>query len=730
MTATATERDAPATPLLLTSLASAALGDGRGDLECLRESRGAASEWGGVYAQLVRLTGPWTLGVGVGTEATDLPSCRQSAGAFPGGWTSRHRWNELDIVQVIAASARPAGVVRQLLLHSTSTRDLPVTLTSRFSPFLFPVLVEGIRPTEFDARMLPDSLSVRHRGFALRATSSVAPDQLLLNQGSWLGGKYHGAVEELATVHSLPLAAGATTELRWQISGGLGRDLEGSLAEMGIVPPSPSELAALHASQDLRWTAGTPDLRFPDAPELEAGYHQARAALRQLYSAPDESMVGLVAGYPWYAAIWCRDLAVMLPAVLWLGDFDWVARSLVSVFRFQSRKKVRMLAGEPGELPMQIAPGPIFLYGTSDSTLRFPAVVEQLHRHTGDLSTVKDWAGAVHRIVAWAQARTDPATGLLRHGGEAEEIGAATAGVSRIRYGIDAADTTIWDSADRREHALDVEVLWWQTLHAAAHLFGHAADGERRADLDTLSAQLLASMRAKYPWPAESYLYDSLRDGVPVAHVRPNALRAVSAGIFDLPHARAIVRRAAAADLTTAWGVRSLSSNDPAYGPHTYHEGQVWTIATAWAADAALRVGERDLGVDYLRTIAARYAAEGGLANECYRGDRAAAYNSCYLLGFSVAPFVTVLFERLWGIYIDGVDASIRVLPMFPRHWTSATLHGLRIVDGRVDLDWTPGHLEVRWSGARPLSIDVGLGPLPVASGEARTFVLPSPPEN
>jgi hypothetical protein len=719
----------PAAPMLLTSLASAAIGDGRGDLECIRESRGASSEWGGVYAQLVRLTGPWTIGVASGSEATDLPSCLQLAEEFPGGWTSRHRWSDLEIVQVVAASVRPAGVVRQLMIHSTSVRELPLVLTSRFSPYLFPVLVEGIRPTEFDARMLPDSLSVRHRGFALRAMSSVAPDQLLLNQGSWLGGKYHGPVDELATVHSLPLAAGATAELRWQISGGLSRDLEGAIAELGVVPPLPHDLAALRASQDLRWTAGTPELRFPDAPDLEAGYRSARAALRRLYSAPDESRVGLVAGYPWYAAIWCRDLAVMLPALLWLGDFDWVARSLVSVFRFQSRNKVRMLGAEPGELPMQIAPGPIFLYGTSDSTLRFPPVVEQLHRHTGDLSNVKDWAGAVRRIVAWAQARTDPATGLLRHGGEAEAIGSATAGVARIWYGIDSPDTTVWDSADRREHALDVEVLWWQTLQAAAHLFGHAAEGERRASTHALAAQLLTSMREKYPWPSESYLYDSLRDGRPVAHVRPNALRAVSAGIFDLPLARTIVRRAAAPDLTTPWGVRSLSSTDPTYGPHTYHEGQVWTIATAWAADAALRVGERDLGVEYLRTIAGRYAAEGGFAHECYRGDRAVAYNSCYLLGFSVAPFLSVLFERLWGIYLEGVDPLIRILPMFPRHWTSASLKGLRVVDGRVDLEWTPGQLEVRWSGSRPLSVDVGVGPLPVAPGQGRSFELPTPPE-
>jgi glycogen debranching enzyme len=729
MSPDASGRSAPTKPVLLTSLRSAVLGDGRGDLEYLRESRGARSEWGGVYAQLVRLTGPWTVGLERDDSATDLPSSRVDASEFPGGWTSRHRWNDLDLVQVVTASVRPAGAVRQLLLRSTSDRATSVVLTSRFSPYLFPVLVEGIRPTEFDVRATSGALSVRHYGFALQATSSTAPDHLLLNHASWAGGKYRGPVDDLGTVHRLELAPGASAEIRWQVVGGLERDLRAAVEECGPLPRPPADLAAAQADADSKWTAATPELTFPDAPDLEAGYRTARAALRRLYSAPDDTMVGLVAGYPWYAAIWCRDLAVMLPAVLWLGDFDWVGRSLASVFRFQGRRTVKLLAGEPGELPMQIAPGPIFLYGTSDSTLRFPAVVDQLRRHTGDLSSVRDWVGILHRIIEWGLARTDPATGLLHHGGEAEEIDRATTDLARVRYGIDSPDTTIWDSADRREHAIDVQVLWWQALCLAAHPLGHASATDPSAAHEAMAARLRTTVRDRYVWPDEEYLYDSLREGVPVRRVRPNALRAVSAEFFEPEVARAVVRRAARPDLTTEWGVRCLSSGDPAYRPTAYHEGQVWTIATAWAADAAFAVGERDLGVQYLRTIAARYVEEGGLASECYRGDRAEPFNSCYLLGFSVAPFLTALFERLWGIHVGGIANTVRVVPAFPAHWSSAALRGLRLRDGNLDLAWSPQRLVVRWTGTSTLQVDTGSGPRPVAPGAEVALELVSPPQ-
>ncbi len=188
-------------PVLLTSLASAALGDGQGDLRYARESRGAVTEWGGVYGQLIRLTGPWTVELGSREATTDLPSCRVSESSFPGGWRSQHWWNDLTIVQELVAIPRPAGVVRRLSVQSESDREVPLTFTSRFSPYLFPVLVEGIRPLDFEIRTSAEDLAIRHQGFGLRVASTVAPSDLFLNRGSWIGGKYRGPVTEFASEH-------------------------------------------------------------------------------------------------------------------------------------------------------------------------------------------------------------------------------------------------------------------------------------------------------------------------------------------------------------------------------------------------------------------------------------------------------------------------------------------------------------------------------------------------
>lgn len=692
-------------PGLLRTLASAVLLDGRGDVELLRETRGAEIDWGGVYAQHVRLTGPWRISIEVDGTSVDLPSSVMSTDLEGDRFRSLHLVGGLRLVQRIVPLASPPGAVRTLTITSAEAAAKPVCVTSRFVPYLLPVMVEGIRPVDFLVETGVSGLRVRHRGFALGFTSDVLPSRLYVDRASWRGGRRRGRAAEIASDHELRVGAGVSAEIRFLLVGGLERDLDHTPRTPGTSIPDPETVAGQLALEEAAWSGLRPELAFPDAPELERAYDQARSALRRLYTQPAPGMTGLVAGYPWYSTIWCRDLAWMLPAVLWLGDHAWVSAAIDSVLRLQATRELELLGAEAGELPMQISPGPVFLFGTSDTTLHYPALALRSLRHSGAAGSTGSWKEALERAIAWGERRTDPRTGLFRNGGEVALLERAAQRYARVRYGIDAPDTTIWDSTDRRDHAIDLQVLWWEALRAAVALEGPGTDAATHRRRTLLIDQLEGSIRGLYRWPEEGYLYDSLRAGEPVRRLRPNALRAVSAGLFEPEVARAIVRRASAEDLTTPWGVRTLSSRDPGYRADAYHDGQVWTIATAWAADAAFAAGERELGLTYLRTIAARLATEAGGANECYRGDRPEPYDSCFLLGFSVAPFLTVIFERLWGLTPDATVPRLEVRPGFPPSWRSASLDGLRLGDGRVSLRFRDGELEVGWTGPRPLEL-------------------------
>ncbi|MGI0131565.1 MAG: amylo-alpha-1,6-glucosidase [Thermoplasmata archaeon] len=716
------ERSDPRQPILVTGLAAAAVLSGSSEVALSRETRGAELEWGGVYAQGIRLTGPWTVRLAAGGRASTLPETLHHLAAYRWGVGSEHATGSIGWRQEIVPFEHAPGVVRRLIFAPAAR--FSITLTTRFEPFLAPVLMEGIKPYAYHLEGTGTSIEFRSHGFGATLDADPPAQRMAVDGRPWDGDPLQGEVREVRTEHDLTVDERGAV-ITWVMRGGLERSFR-DVAAATVLGAREDLTSRARVWQE--WRAGTPEMRLPDDPVLESGYRLARSALRSLYTSPDAELTGLVAGYPWYSAVWCRDLAWMLPAVAWLGDHAWAERAIRSVFRFQARAAIPILAAEAGELPMQISPGPIFLYGTSDTTLYYPALLRQVADHAGRTDLLRDLAPELERIAAWAHARTLAPSGLFRNGGEIAEVRAATSGLSRIDYGFEAVDTTIWDSTDRRDHAIDLQVLYRSALGALADLAsrrGEEATAQRyRAEGEALAH----AVAERYWWPEEGYLYDSLTsDGTPVAKVRPNALRAVAAGLLAPERARTVLDRALQDDLATPWGLRTLSRRDPGYRPTAYHDGEVWPIATAWAAEAAYALGDAVRGGEILRGCAERIVAEHGLANECYRGDRPEAYDSCFLLGFSVAPFLTTLFEGLWGLRIGPQAKEIAIDPHFPPSWTRASVRGLRVGPGVVDVELVDDHLSVRWSGPSTLGVRSGAASMVLGPSDRCAIAGPFP---
>ena len=89
-----------------------------------------------------------------------------------------------------------------------------------------------------------------------------------------------------------------------------------------------------------------------------------------------------------------------------------------------------------------------------------------------------------------------------------------------------------------------------------------------------------------------------------------------------------------------------------------------------------------------------------------------------------MAPFLTVLFERLWGLRVDAQRARLEVRPQFPATWTSASIGQLTLGAGSVDLEWSPRRLVVQWSGPAPLTLVTRAGEATVSSGSQREVDL------
>lgn len=728
-----TNKPEPEVPLLLTGHQAAAVLGGDGDLALRWETRGAKLEWGGSYAQGVRLTGPWRLSFGpagatvppMSATLRSLTARRSDVATSHGGpgWTARH--------EVVVPRDAPA-VGRRLTMTCFAESAVEMMVRATVEPYLLPVLIEGLRPVEYDLRRTPSGVALSAEGFGCELLSSSPPETISIDGILMRGDSAKIPIERIELSWPIRLEPAESSTLAWTIWGGQGRLLRedpntGDRALQGSFSWKEDRRSALKA-----WWEERPRFSFPQDPLLEEATLLATGALEALAHSPEKGMVGMVAGYPWYCALWFRDIAWMLPSLLWLGDHEWAASTLETAFGYQSHAHLPVLGAEQGEIPMQVAPGPIFLYGTSDTTLHFPALAHRLLRHVGGERSafLRPLLPQIRECLLWAERKVDPRSGFFTNGGEIAEMAEVTEGC-RVACGIDAHDTTIWDSTDRRDHAVDLQVLYARALQGAAAvseaLEGETASGWAASQRETARLLQERVLRA-YDWPQEGYLADTLtKDAGPVLRLRPNALMTVMDDWLPTPRARRLVDRVGREDMTTPWGVRTLSRSDPRFDPEAYHDGQVWTIATDWAAHAAFRAGVPEVGLDYLHTVSGLIRTERGMANECYHGLRAEPFNSCFLLGLSVGPFLTALFEGLWGLSVSSSPTALVVSPNFPPAWEEASLRQLRVGESRLDLRWRKGALTVTQRRGPSVRVSSSTGDsLDLKEGASGTISAPS----
>jgi glycogen debranching enzyme len=124
------------------------------------------------------------------------------------------------------------------------------------------------------------------------------------------------------------------------------------------------------------------------------------------------------------------------------------------------------------------------------------------------------------------------------------------------------------------------EVLWWLDEKEHARRLYHEAE------------ELKQRFNEAFWMEDEQYVALGLGpDARPVKAITSNPGHCLAAGIVDEERVRATADRMLADDLFTGWGVRTLSSRNPAFNPYSYHLGSVWPVEHGTFAIAFLRYG-------------------------------------------------------------------------------------------------------------------------------------------
>ncbi len=469
---------------------------------------------------------------------------------------------------------------------------------------------------------------------------------------------------DLEISYDLDLEAGTTSELALVAAGGF-TSSEDCLEEYRYIRDNYKQL--LESTQNHFKTISNSTLNLasssqnqhqhPTIVKLVRAFEKAKTSLEYLKAEYDGLGPGICAGLPRFPNYWARDTGWSLRGYLAIGDYRFVIAVIENFLLHQARKTSKLAM--KGEVPMIIS-GKSFLhdstFGSADSTFLFPWAIREYVLATGDTHYIRNRWKQIVDLVNWGFLKDIDRDGLVENGftGVAEKL--------------PIQDSTWMDHIDRRKSANDVQALFCESLKIGSELARIVGDTYNQERWSRCADQLLVNVEREYWNNKDGFYYDTIRrDGTKDSSIRPNALvMLLTDCIGDRIKAHSVLTRIEKNDLTTPWGVRTLSNLDPKYHPSLYHDGAVWPLVTGWAAISEIKMNRLEPALYYIESMAQRILSENGMYAETYRGDRPEPFNSCILQAWSVGMYAYTMQEMMLGMRLNRLENRIQFEPHIP----------------------------------------------------------------
>jgi glycogen debranching enzyme len=290
-----------------------------------------------------------------------------------------------------------------------------------------------------------------------------------------------------------------------------------------------------------------------------------------------------VAGVPWFVTLFGRDAAICglqtLPyGARTAGD---CARLLA---RYQADRVDAFRDAEPGKILHELRRGELSrageipqspaYYGTVDATPLFLRLIAEYVAWTADLALARELRGNINRALGWIDNYGD-------HDGDGylDYVGKYSGNL--INQGWkDAGNSIVHADGSMPEPPIaivEAQAYVYRAWLDTARLLRLLDDETKARELEERAAELKERFDRDF-WSDDIgfYLVGRERDGRPIASITSNAGHVLESGIAPEHRARVVAERLLQDDMYSGWGVRTLSSKNPAYNPMGYHLGSVW----------------------------------------------------------------------------------------------------------------------------------------------------------
>ena len=415
-------------------------------------------------------------------------------------------------------------------------------------------------------------------------------------------------------------------------------------------------------------------------PKLNLAYEWAKVAYDNLMVENPDLGKGLVAGLgasgtsgrPGFGWFFGGDAYINSFSLLSLGAHETARNALAFTQKWQ--RNDGKMAHELSQAAAYIDWWDDYHYGYihGDTTPYYIAAVYDYVKKTGDTEFVRKSWESLKRAFDWCLSTDVDNDGLMNN---------RQAGLGALEYGaLTGIETDIYLSG-----------IWLRAAYSMQHLAQIAGDNKKSSEAEKHFKKAKRTFDEKF-WDEENqfYAYAFNSEGTTVKEISPWNAIGLMWNLGSEDRSLCSLEKLSSAELTTDWGIRSISVKSKYFQPLNYNYGAVWPFLTSWVTGALYTHHMPLQGYSLLMSTAQHtYEHALGCITEVFSGtNNIWPQEAVSHQGFSTAGVVLPLVRGLLGLDGDALTRSLIFSPHFPADWKRVSIENYQVGGARFRFEY------------------------------------------
>ncbi len=447
--------------------------------------------------------------------------------------------------------------------------------------------------------------------------------------------------------------------------------------------------------------------------EIAGTYRQAlidMGALRIAFEDNGKSYWMPAAGLPWFVAVFGRDSIIVGLQTMAVNP-EFARGTLVRLAQLQATEVDDWRDAQPGKILHEIRRGELAqlhevphtpYYGTVEATILWIITLAETYHWTADITLLEDCREPLERALNWIDQYGD-----FDGDGFVEYLTHSKDGL-RNQGWKDSGDSMVYPDGTQVDPPIalcEVQGYVYDAWMRAADIYDLWGKPERAQELRQKADDLYRRFNDRF-WMEDEGFYCLGLDAhkQQIRSITSNPGHLLWSGIVPPARAKRMVERIFQPDLWCGWGVRTLSSKNPAYNPISYQLGSVWPHDNAFIAAGLKRYGyhqEANRIAEAIFTAASYF--EAGRMPELFAGIVRQAegfpvpYPDANIPQAWAAGSIFFFIRIMLGLEADAPNRQLRLHPILPEWLPDVVLTNLEVGQAKVDLRfWREGE-QTKW---------------------------------